>query len=219
MSYQVFNSTLPIVRTEVDQFLKKYSIDHPYKKALSLPYFRQKFISKILNNIPNNHILIDECHGFADDATFCIGLLEEKLLINQQIIDNISTIVKEYNEFIMANNNINKNHQRDNFINFSEVNWWIRIDTVKPSMTYYFGPFDNLLEATENYHGYVEDLMEEKAEGIAFDFQFINPPSLTIENDTEDLRLENQELLKNWLDVEREKKYYENLFYFPLIVV
>lgn len=212
MSYQVFNSTLPIVKTEIDLFLKNYSIDHPYKKALSLPYFRQKFIAKILNNIPNNHILIDECYSFADNVNFYMDLLHEKLLINKQIINNISSIMKEYHQFINTNKKPNIHNKKDVLMMSSEVNWWLRIDTIKPCITYYFGPFNNLSEAKENYHGYVEDLIEEKAEGITFDFQFINPPLLTIEHDIDDLRWENQQLLKYIFNLEQKKKYFENLF-------
>lgn len=213
MSYQVFNSTLAIVKTEVDQFLKDYTIDHPYRQALSSPYFRQKLIAKVLNNIPNNHILIDECDGFIDDVSFCIGLLEEKLLITAKIVEQVSHIVEEYKDFNLAHNP-DYHHQKNPLAKSSKVRWWIRIDTVKPSMTYYFGPFDNLLEAKENCSAYVEDLIEEKAEGITFNFEYIDPPLLTVNNDIEDLRSENDELWKNLLDIEVKQKYYENLFLF-----
>jgi diguanylate cyclase (GGDEF)-like protein/PAS domain S-box-containing protein len=213
MSYQVFNSTSSIVKTEVDQFLKNYTIDHPYKQALSLPYFRQKLIALVLNNIPNNHILIDECHSFVDDVSFCIGLLEEKLLITAKIAEHISHIVEEYKKF-NGTNNPQYSPQKDSLINSSKLRWWIRIDTVKPCMIYYFGPFDNLSEAKENKDGYLEDLIEENAEGITFDFQHIDPPSLTINNDLEDLRAENEQVWENLWDIEQEKKYYENLFLF-----
>ncbi|BAQ64629.1 diguanylate cyclase domain-containing protein [Geminocystis sp. NIES-3709] len=213
MSYQVFNSTLSIVKTEVDQFLKDYTIDHPYRQALSFPYFRQKLIAKVLNNIPNNHILIDECHSFVDDISFCIGLLEEKLLITAKINEQISHIVEEYNQFNLTHNP--DYHPKENALaKTAQLSWWIRIDTIKPDMTYYFGSFDNLWEAKENCSGYIEDLIEEKAEGITFDFQYINPPSLTIDNDIEDLRLENQQIWENLWDIEVKKKYYENLFLF-----
>lgn len=213
MSYQVFNSTSSIVKTEVDQFLKNYTIDHPYKQALSLPYFRHKLIAKVLNNIPNNHIIIDECHSFVDDVSFCIGLLEEKLLITAKIAENISHIVEEYQKF-NATNNPQYPPQKGSLINSSKLSWWIRVDTVKPCMTYYFGPFDNLSEAKENKDGYLEDLLAENAEGITFDFQHIDPPSLTINNDLEDLRSENKQIWEDLRDIEQEKKYYENLFLF-----
>ena len=212
MTYQVFNSTLPIVKTEIDQFLKNYSSDHYYKKALSIPYFRQKLIAKILNIIPNKHIIIDECYNFADDLTFCIGSLEEQLLINKQIMDNLNQIVEEYNQFNKTHNNQNYNYPKQSTINLNELFWWIRFDTVKPFATYYFGPFDSVSEASKNCSGYLEDLMAENAQEISFSFQFMNPPSLTVINDMEDLQIENEQLLESLWNTEKENKYYENLF-------
>jgi hypothetical protein len=44
--------------------------------------------------------------------------------------------------------------------------YWLRISTKVPKCIYYFGPFDNLLEAKASQGGYIEDLMAENAIGI-----------------------------------------------------
>ncbi len=39
--------------------------------------------------------------------------------------------------------------------------WWIEISTDLPHCIYYFGPFENEVEAIEAEAGYVEDLKQE----------------------------------------------------------
>ena len=61
------------------------------------------------------------------------------------------------------------------------VPYWLRISTKVPSCTYYFGPFDSLLEAKALQAGYIEDLIEENAQGIHVELeQCQSPPQLTI---------------------------------------
>lgn len=211
MSYQIFNSTLPIVRNEVDSFLKNYSVNHCYQKALSIPYFRQKFITKILNSIPNNHILIDQCHPFIDDNFFYIELAKEKNLINNTICNNIEDIVSEYNDFNNSDQHLNI-RKKSKVHHFQKLSWWIRYDTKKPNVTYYFGPFENFTEATNQSQDYLEDLMSENAQEIMYDIEFGNPHHLTIINDLEDLQKENDSILRELLENESENKYYKNLF-------
>ncbi|WP_017293416.1 diguanylate cyclase domain-containing protein [Geminocystis herdmanii] len=207
MGYQVFNSTLSIVNTEIHEFLKEYNTDHPYYMALSIPYFRQKLITKVLNSIPNNHILVDESSHFFDDLICCLNLCPEQLVIYTQITKNIDTIVQDFFEFNITHNNRQKKPYES-----SVINWWIRVETTKPYATYYFGPFDSIFEAKENCHGYIEDLEQEKAENITYSFELTNPQSLTIINDSQDLTQENEELWGNLWHERKEKKYFENLF-------
>lgn len=207
MAYQVFNSTLPIVKTEINEFLKNYDITHPYHIALSIPYFRQKLVTKVLNNIQNNHILIDESCHFFDDLICSLNLDPEKLLIYHQITKNIDYIVQDFFEFNITHNNQEKN--RDQSLG---INWWIKVETTKPTATYYFGPFDSASEAQENCHGYIEDLEEEKAEKITYSFELTNPPSLTIINDSQDLQQENEKLWQNLWHERKDKIYFEKLF-------
>ena len=45
--------------------------------------------------------------------------------------------------------------------------WWVEILTARPHCLYYFGPFETVEAAEENQAGYIEDLQDEGAEGIA----------------------------------------------------
>lgn len=58
--------------------------------------------------------------------------------------------------------------------------YWIEITTDTPSCTYYFGPFLTANEAQMFEAGYVEDLKEEGAEGIALTIKRCQPSELTI---------------------------------------
>jgi Domain of unknown function (DUF1816) len=67
-----------------------------------------------------------------------------------------------------------------------EAPYWLEINTKVPKCTYYFGPFDSPLEAEALQAGYIEDLIEEKAEGIQVELkQCQQPPELTICETTE----------------------------------
>lgn len=59
--------------------------------------------------------------------------------------------------------------------------YWLKITTALPKCTYYFGPFDSPWEARLLQPGYIEDLTEERAQGI--EVRLIKrqqPPELTI---------------------------------------
>lgn len=58
--------------------------------------------------------------------------------------------------------------------------WWIKITTEVPKCTYFFGPFDSSAEANQLELGYIEDLKEEKAQGIKVEIQQCEPKDLTI---------------------------------------
>lgn len=58
--------------------------------------------------------------------------------------------------------------------------YWVEITTKQPHCIYYFGPFDNSSEAKSMQHGYVEDLMAEKAVGIDVNVKRCLPTKLTI---------------------------------------
>jgi Domain of unknown function (DUF1816) len=62
----------------------------------------------------------------------------------------------------------------------SQAPWWVKIDTQTPRCTYYFGPFDNAREATQNKPGFVEDLEQEGATNITVLVSQFDPHSLTI---------------------------------------
>lgn len=58
--------------------------------------------------------------------------------------------------------------------------WWVEITTASPHCTYYFGPFENSLEAVAACPGYVEDLKSEQAQGIEFKIKRCKPDVLTL---------------------------------------
>ncbi len=58
--------------------------------------------------------------------------------------------------------------------------WWVEIQTKNPQCIYYFGPFENALEARDLQEGYLEDLMQEQARGITVEIKQCQPEHLTI---------------------------------------
>jgi hypothetical protein len=56
--------------------------------------------------------------------------------------------------------------------------WWVKIQTDLPCCIYYFGPFDNAVEAQTNRSGYIEDLEHELAQGIHTTIELCHPPKL-----------------------------------------
>jgi hypothetical protein len=68
------------------------------------------------------------------------------------------------------------------FLRKQNNHWWLKIHTSTPSCTYYFGPFESKMEAKIHQPGYVEDLVREKAQGIAVKTKWclLPPKSLTI---------------------------------------
>ena len=58
--------------------------------------------------------------------------------------------------------------------------WWIKVVTQEPSCTYYFGPFDSATEAQLIQAEYIQDIQEERAEGISAQIQQCQPQQLTI---------------------------------------
>lgn len=64
--------------------------------------------------------------------------------------------------------------------------YWLRISTKVPKCIYYFGPFDNPIEAKAAQPGYIEDLVEENALGIHIELERCSQPlELTVCEDEE----------------------------------
>ncbi len=61
--------------------------------------------------------------------------------------------------------------------------WWVEIATQNPRCTYYFGPFLSSMDAKAAIKGYVEDLEQEGAQGIAVNVKRCKPNALTIADD------------------------------------
>lgn len=66
-----------------------------------------------------------------------------------------------------------------------QVFYWLKISTKVPKCIYYFGPFDSHLEAKSLQGGYIEDLIQENAQGIHIELEHCSQPTkLTVcEND------------------------------------
>ena len=61
------------------------------------------------------------------------------------------------------------------------VPYWLKITTKVPQCVYFFGPFDSPIEAKALQAGYIEDLIQENAQGIHIELQHCSqPPQLTI---------------------------------------
>lgn len=60
------------------------------------------------------------------------------------------------------------------------ASWWVRIHTEVPHCTYYFGPFTDANEAQSHQIGYIEDLVQEGAQGINVATHRGKPEALTI---------------------------------------
>ena len=61
--------------------------------------------------------------------------------------------------------------------------FWINITTKQPNCIYYFGPFDSYAKAKQMHHGYIKDLVEEKAIGISVKIERCLPAKLTISDE------------------------------------
>ncbi|MBD2777207.1 DUF1816 domain-containing protein [Iningainema tapete] len=60
-----------------------------------------------------------------------------------------------------------------------DLAWWVEIVTEKPRCSYYFGPFEHAKLADIAQAGYIEDLAQEGAEGIAVHIKWYKPNYLT----------------------------------------
>jgi hypothetical protein len=64
----------------------------------------------------------------------------------------------------------------------TELGWWIEIFSAQPPCLYYFGAFDSAQEAEVLQDGFVQDLIEDGAQGIAVRLQWCQPTEITIED-------------------------------------
>lgn len=69
-------------------------------------------------------------------------------------------------------------------LSFFGLAWWVEIVTEHPHCTYYFGPFFSNNEALAAKTGYIEDLEQEGAKGIAVAIKRCKPAKLTIYDDS-----------------------------------
>jgi hypothetical protein len=66
------------------------------------------------------------------------------------------------------------------FFKTLKMPWWVEIKTTIPLCVYYFGPFYRKKVALLSQHGYIEDLVQEKASGITVEIKQLQPKVLTV---------------------------------------
>jgi diguanylate cyclase (GGDEF)-like protein len=192
MPYKLVNETLSLVERELADFLADLPDNHPYQMAMSLPYFRQTLKAKILSKIPNRHRVVagNEMEPLSDN--FFLGLLQERVLVEEKIRSMMPNLIQ------------NMSHQQV-VLKQLKMCWWVKIHTVIPCVTYFFGPFDSLEEAEQNHWGYIEDLMAEKAFGITFEFQKAQPKALTLIDSPLELKQDLQTLWQHICQIKSQQ--------------
>ncbi|MBD1912152.1 MULTISPECIES: DUF1816 domain-containing protein [unclassified Leptolyngbya] len=65
--------------------------------------------------------------------------------------------------------------------------WWVEVITESPRCTYYFGPFASSEEANASKQGYVDDLVQEGAQGIKVAIKRCKPRKLTVSDEAPEL--------------------------------
>ncbi|MBE9194170.1 diguanylate cyclase [Synechocystis sp. LEGE 06083] len=214
MSSYLVNETLAVVEQEIDQFLIDFPRDHPYVMALSLPSFRQQLKAKILSTIPNRHkVRTDEDLEFTSVHGYT-GVIEEKLVIEERILRAMPDMIDDLRYRVHQENSgeiIDQDTQTNSL--YLNTDWWVRVHTIIPCVTYYFGPFTDQKEASTAYPGYLEDLRAEKAIGIFADIKRDCPRNLTLVDSPADLKQDQQRLWKIYKKIYRQKSILENSYH------
>ena len=96
MSETIINLTSLLVNRELQDFLAEYSLNHPYRIVFSLPYFRQRLIAKILSQMPNRHVVMNDTQNLENDSNYLLCSLEERLTIEVLIKKTIPDILCDY---------------------------------------------------------------------------------------------------------------------------
>lgn len=180
-----------MVDQEINDFLMDFPSDHPFRMALSLPLFRQQLQAKILNKIPNRHrVYCDELSRIVAADCF-LGMIKERLLVEEAIRQMMPAMINNLHHPRLIKSGYQSLAGSRSF-QINEMAWWIKIHTIIPCVTYYFGPFDDQAEAKQAYLGYVKDLKQEKAIGISVQLQKIQPTFLTVVDSPDDLKRDQQ---------------------------
>ncbi|AGF51976.1 sll1170 [Synechocystis sp. PCC 6803] len=214
MSSYLVNETLAVVEEEIDRFLTDFPPDHPYVMALSLSCFRQQLKAKILSTIPNRHkVRTDEDLEFTSVHGYT-GLIEEKLVIEERILRAMPDMIDSLMSRVHQEDSgeiIDQDTQASSL--YQDRDWWVRVHTIIPCVTYYFGPFTDEKEANKAYPGYLEDLRAEKAIGIFADIKQDCPRNLTVVDSPADLKQDQRRLWKIYKKIYRQKSVLENSYH------
>jgi len=196
--YKLVNLTMDLVEQEIDSYLASISSDSLYQMAISLPYFRKKLIAKVLSQIPNRYAVLEEAHMKKQKENVVTHILEEQLLIEEKIHRATPDLIHEILPSISEKESI-------------DFGWWLNISTRIPCVTYYFGPFASREQANQQMSGYLEDLEQEGAVGINVTIEEIQPQDLTILDDVESLK-ENQNFFHQQLKKSQFNQQKHKLF-------
>ncbi|MDJ0661173.1 MAG: hypothetical protein QNJ42_17040 [Crocosphaera sp.] len=60
MCEHIINVTVIWVQQEIKHFFVQYPEENPYKVLFSNPYFQEELLKKILSQIPNHNVIIDD---------------------------------------------------------------------------------------------------------------------------------------------------------------
>lgn len=201
MSYHLVNETQLAVEQEIDEFVANLPSDHPFTMALSLSYFRGLLIAKILNKIPNRHKLCSSEFTNTTATQPINGISAERLLIEEMIHSLIPEIISDKRYRQLINQPLLSSSEELDF-HYPDPAWWVKIHTITPCVTYYFGPFKSQKEAKQSYPGYLDDLKNEQAIGISANYEFIKPDILTVTDSPVEMK---QDIKKLWQRLEENQ--------------
>ncbi|AIE74767.1 hypothetical protein D082_22390 [Synechocystis sp. PCC 6714] len=202
-----------IVDEEIDQFLLEFPQNHPFAMALSIPYFRLELKARILSKIPNRHKTRGEKSSQFSSDYYISNIITERLAIENEIRQVMPEMINGRKndlsllEFSPVQSNISNSIDNGNggSEQVSHANCWVKIHTMIPCVTYYFGPFVDKGEAKIFAPGYREDLRAEKAVGIFTSIYQGNPDKLTIIDCPEELKEDQKRLWENCKRLYRQK--------------
>lgn len=93
MSYQLTNSTLPIILEEIENVLAE-SPNCPYRAAFTLPELREKLIDYVLSQIPH-YYTIESSKSSIKQLRPPFRLLEQRLQLENLIRKGIFELIGE----------------------------------------------------------------------------------------------------------------------------
>ncbi|MDF0556715.1 hypothetical protein [Kamptonema sp. UHCC 0994] len=93
MSYQLINSTLPIVLEEIENVLEE-SPNCPYRAAFIIPELREKLIDYVLSKIPH-YYTIESSKSSIKQLRPPFRLLEQRLQLENLIRKGIFELIRE----------------------------------------------------------------------------------------------------------------------------
>ncbi|MBE9175579.1 diguanylate cyclase [Synechocystis salina LEGE 06155] len=213
MSHYLVNETLMVVDEEIDQFLLEFPRNHPFAMALSIPYFRLELKARVLSKIPNRHKTREEKSSQFFPDHDLPNIIVERLAVENEIRRIMPDMINSgknnlsLSEFSPPQTSVfnDVNNGNDLSVQVSQLPWWVKIHTMMPCVTYYFGPFTSRGEAKTFAPGYVEDLKAEKAVGIFTSIHRGNPCQLTIIDCPEELKQDQKKLWENYKKLYRQK--------------